>query len=73
MFFSISSSQSTRLIRARLFATLIAESNCGKSPFFRQCLDGVFVSHSSGQCLVDWCRGSFVGSGPGKDDIACAG
>ena len=48
--------------------TLIAESNCGKSPFFRQCLDAVFVSHNGNRpCLIDTFPDRFVAPGPGKD------
>ena len=55
-------------VRPRFFMTLIAESNCGKSPFFRQCLDAVFVSHSGTKpCLTDTFRDRFVVPGPGKD------
>ena len=55
-------------VRPRFFMTLIAESNCGKSPFFRQCLDAVFVSHSGTRpCVTDTFRDRFVVPGPGKD------
>lgn len=55
-------------VRPRLFVTLVAESNCGKSPFFRQLVDAVFVSHSASRpCLVDTFPDRFVDPGPGKD------
>ena len=55
-------------VRPRFFMTLIAESNCGKSPFFRQCLDAIFVSHSRNRpCLTDTFPDRFVVPGPGKD------
>ena len=55
-------------VRPRLFALLVAESNCGKSPFFRQLVDAVFVSHCpSRPCLVDTFPDKFVSPGPGKD------
>ena len=53
--------------RPRIFSTLIAESNTGKSPFFRLCLDGVFVSTPGKQCLTDRLQSQFAAAGPGKD------
>ena len=55
-------------VRARLFIALVAESNCGKSPFFRQVVDAVFVTHDPARpCLVDLFPECFVLPGPGKD------
>ena len=55
-------------VRARLFIALVAESNCGKSPFFRQVVDAVFVTHDPARpCLVDLFPDCFVVPGPGKD------
>eukprot|EP00435_Cladocopium_sp_Y103_P022952 s1998_g5.t1 len=54
--------------RPRLFVNLIAESNCGKSPFFRQCVDSVFITHLHAQpCLIDRFPNRFAMPGPGKD------
>ena len=54
--------------RPRMFVNLIADSNCGKSPFFRQCFDAVFVSHTPARpCLVERQSDKFVQAGPGKD------
>ena len=57
-------------VRARLFVALVAESNCGKSPFFRQVVDAVFVTHDPNRpCLIDRFPMQFVAPSPdhGKD------
>ena len=47
-----------------MFTLLIAESNCGKSPFFKQCVD---VSHGRKTCLVETLATQFMTPGPGRD------
>lgn len=54
-------------VRPRIFATLIAEPNAGKSPFFKHCLEAVFVSKPGKPALVDALRPCFASPGPGKD------
>ena len=54
-------------VRPRVFATLIAEPNSGKSPFFKHCLEAVFVSKPGKMSLVESLQSCFASPGPGKD------
>ncbi|CAE7256166.1 unnamed protein product [Symbiodinium microadriaticum] len=56
------------MVRPRIFSVLIADSNCGKSPFFEQCLDPIFVQKDE-ECppLVQALSQRFFQPGPGKD------
>ena len=54
--------------RPRMFSVFIAESNCGKSPFFKQCLDPIFLQRDEGSPpLVHSLASGFMTLGPGKD------
>ena len=54
-------------VRARMFSLLIAESNCGKSPFYRQRVDALTVLRGGTTCLLEKLASQFVTPGPGKE------
>ena len=55
------------IVLARMFSVLIGDSNCGKSPFCRQCPDQVFISTKTRPCLLERLAARFASPGPGKD------
>ena len=56
-------------VRARMFSLWIAESNCGKSPFYRQRVDALTVLRGGTTCLLEKLASQFMTPGLAKETI----